>query len=270
MAHADDVTHDARRRDRIRAQHAFVDLALHDDARQDRRDAALFDELHDGAQQIDFELRLHDHIGIQQRGVEDAAQAVAARRQHEVEFGQRGGGDRVRQVRAVFRARDEHHLFVEQRMHVERQASARPVDDRRIETAGFHRIDQLRAEAVGYRYFDLRIQRIEDRQRLGQHALRFRRHHSQRDTSRDDDIVPAQLVARMLDVAHDRHVKAIHLPRGVGGRHAMRAALEELAVQFPFELRDLHAERGLHDIEPLGRTRDGAVFEQRDEILNLL
>ncbi len=40
------------------------------------------------------------------------------------------------------------------------------------------------------------------------------------------------------------------------------AAFEECLSQFGFELRNLHAERGLHDIEALGRACDGAILEE--------
>jgi hypothetical protein len=45
---------------------------------------------------------------------------------------------------------------------------------------------------------------------------------------------------------------------------------EELLVQLVFELRYLHAQCGLHDVQSLRCARDRTVFKQRDEILDLL
>jgi hypothetical protein len=50
----------------------------------------------------------------------------------------------------------------------------------------------------------------------------------------------------------------------------VRAALEQLLMQFVLELGDLHAQRRLHDVQPLRGTGDRAVLEQRDEVLDLL
>jgi hypothetical protein len=50
----------------------------------------------------------------------------------------------------------------------------------------------------------------------------------------------------------------------------VRSALEQRLVKLCLKLRYLHAQRRLHNVEPLRRTRDRAVFEQRDEIVNLL
>ena len=79
-----------------------------------------------------------------------------------------------------------------------------------------------------------------------------------------------ELLPRVRKVAHDRQEEPVHEPPGGGRRHPVRAALEQLLMQLFLELRDLHAERRLHDIQTLGRAGDRAVFEQRDEILNLL
>ena len=79
-----------------------------------------------------------------------------------------------------------------------------------------------------------------------------------------------ELLPRVREVAHDRQEEAVHQASGGGRRHAVRAALEQLLMQFILELRDLHAERGLHDVQPLGRARDRAVLEERDEVLDLL
>lgn len=88
--------------------------------------------------------------------------------------------------------------------------------------------------------------------------------------SRDHFVALHELLPRVGQVPHDRQEQAVHQPSRGGRRHAVRAALEKLLMQFVLELRDLHAERGLHDVETLGRARDRAVLEQRDEVLDLL
>jgi hypothetical protein len=50
----------------------------------------------------------------------------------------------------------------------------------------------------------------------------------------------------------------------------MRSALEQRLVEFVLELGDLHAERGLNDVEPLRGARDRAILEKRNEVLDLL
>jgi hypothetical protein len=49
----------------------------------------------------------------------------------------------------------------------------------------------------------------------------------------------------------------------------VRDAIKQLLPELFLQLGDLHAQRRLHDIQPLGRACDGAIFEQRDEVLDL-
>ncbi len=120
------------------------------------------------AEQIDFEFGLDDNIGGHQRGVECAAQTVAA------------SWASSSSTPGVFREIDLLWQLDDHARHSSRapisstkqrldkssvnRRSARLADDRGIEPACLDGIDELRAEAVGHRYLDFRKERVKPRE----------------------------------------------------------------------------------------------------------
>ncbi len=58
-------------------------------------------------------------------------------------------------------------------------------------------------------------------------------------------------------------------PAGGCRHHGLRLAVEQALAEFPFQLGDLHAERGLDDVHPLRGAGDAALLEQGDEVGDL-
>ncbi|SPA36986.1 hypothetical protein CBM2606_A110085 [Cupriavidus taiwanensis] len=269
MAHANQMPHDARRNDGMHPQPPLFHGAQHHDARQHGGKARRLHELDDGAEDVDLELRRKGDVLRLRRRVQHHAQAMPLGRQHQFQSWQLCHLYRCREFGAVRGAGHQHHFLVVQRLHMQRRAAALAMHHGRVKLAGGNEIDQRGTEAVRHGYLYVRIARIEARQRSHQHALRLGRDHAKRDAAGHLLLALHHLLPRTGDVAHDGEKQAVHHATRSGRHHAMRDAIEQLLPEFFFQPRDLHAERRLHDIQALGRARDRAVLEQRDEVLDL-
>jgi hypothetical protein len=142
----------------------------------------------------------------------------------------------------VGRPRHQEQVLLDDGFALEGQSPPRLVDDRHIELAERHRIDEVAAEAIRHRQVDLRMCRGKLQERVDQDALRDGRDYP-------EAYLPAQLAsgfddlfARPLETGHHRQEQAVQAATFGGWLHALRSAHEETLPHLRLELGDLHAE----------------------------
>ena len=145
-------------------------------------------------------------------------------------------------------------IFVGDGFALERQRPPWLVDHSGIELAERHRIDEVAAEAIRHRQFDLRMGRGEFQDRIDQDALRDGRDHP-------EAYLPAQLAsgfddlfARPSETGHHRQEQAVQAATFGGWLHALRSAYEETLPHLRLELGHLHAECRLDDVQAACRA----------------
>lgn len=145
----------------------------------------------------------------------------------------------------------------------------RLVDDGRFELPDRHRVGELRAEPIGQRQLDLRVTCGELQQRVRQHTLGDRLDHPDAYLPRELRARLQHLLARAREIADHRKKEAIHATSLARGLHALRRAHEKLAFELVLQPGDLHAQRGLHDVQAPCGARYRPLFVEADEVLDL-
>ena len=148
VSHADDLSCEPWRCHRVCLQQALLKLLTYCNAGKQRAEVAFLHQLDDRADRVDLHARRQRHVFALGKALDDAAQTMLARRQHQLQpcqFGERQAG----RQRGMAGACDEDQVLFGDRLALQRQRATRLVDDRRIELADRDGVDQGAAEAIG-------------------------------------------------------------------------------------------------------------------------
>ena len=145
----------------------------------------------------------------------------------------------------------------------------RPVDHREVEGAAADALDEGAAVAIGQRQLDLWVGRREASEDGRDYAHRQGRQDARRDAARHGLGQARHGRPGLGDIPLDRVDQSVQRPAGGCRHHGLRLAVKQALAEFPFQLGDLHAERGLDDVHPLRGAGDAALLEQGDEVRDL-